>query len=494
MRSVGQSRSRYRPENLPPESLRPWLADIANRLQVPLEFPAIPSIVIVSSVIGNQVRIRPKRKDDWTITPNLWGAIVGRPGVLKSPTIGEALKPLHRLVAEAQAAHKESLKSFGFEKEKTEALKAAAKKRLKSAAEKGRDLDQFRDQFDAEDISEPVERRYLTNDTTVEKYGELLNQNPNGLLIFRDELTGWLRSLDEDERARDRAFYLEAWDGDKPFTYDRIGRGTLHIANTTTSILGGIQPGPLEGYLRGALNQSKGDDGLFQRLQMLVYPEIVGDPEYIDEWPNKEAKNKAYEIFERLRAIDAAKLGVELDDRGKPFLRFDADAQEFFAEWYLELTRSLRAGGDHPALESHFAKYRSLMPSLALIFQLCDSAAKGFVGFEGCVSLDSAERAAAWCSFLEKHARRIYGLGLGAIAIHAKTLAEHLQKGDLEEGFTARDVYLLKGWAGLSNAKAVEGPLDLLESLGWLESVTLNTGGRPKTVYTINPRIKDVKL
>ncbi len=133
------------------------------------------------------------------------------------------------------------------------------------------------------------------------------------------------------------------------------------------------------------------------------------------------------------------------------------------------------------------------MPSLALIFELCDGAVTAFEGFVGSVSLSSAQRAAAWCSFLEKHARRIYGLGLGAVAIHAKTLATHLQKGDLEDGFTSRDVYLLKGWAGLSSAKAVEGPLELLENLGWLRSVTLDTGGRPKTVYCISPRIKEVK-
>jgi putative DNA primase/helicase len=30
----------------------------------------------------------------------------------------------------------------------------------------------------------PVERRYLVNDTTVEKLGELLNHNPNGLPLF----------------------------------------------------------------------------------------------------------------------------------------------------------------------------------------------------------------------------------------------------------------------------------------------------------------------
>jgi putative DNA primase/helicase len=56
----------------------------------------------------------------------------------------------------------------------------------------------------------PVELRYLVNDTTVEKLGEVLNQNPNGLLLFRDELSGFLHTMDRRGHENDRAFYCEA--------------------------------------------------------------------------------------------------------------------------------------------------------------------------------------------------------------------------------------------------------------------------------------------
>ena len=46
-------------------------------------------------------RIRPKRHDDWTVVPNLWGAIVARPGMLKTPALREVLKPLRNLAAKA---------------------------------------------------------------------------------------------------------------------------------------------------------------------------------------------------------------------------------------------------------------------------------------------------------------------------------------------------------------------------------------------------------
>jgi hypothetical protein len=50
------------PDMLPP-SLCPWLRDIAERMQIPLEFPAVTALVSLSSLIGRKLAIRPKRLD-----------------------------------------------------------------------------------------------------------------------------------------------------------------------------------------------------------------------------------------------------------------------------------------------------------------------------------------------------------------------------------------------------------------------------------------------
>jgi hypothetical protein len=120
-----------------------------------------------------------------------------------------------------------------------------------------------------------VEQRYIVNDTTVEKLGELLNHHPNGLLLFRDELSGFLHTLDRAGHENDRAFYCEAWHGTDAYTYDRITRGTLHIRAACLSVLGGLQPGPLERYLREVFGGG-GDDGLIQRFQLAVWPDVPG--------------------------------------------------------------------------------------------------------------------------------------------------------------------------------------------------------------------------
>jgi len=84
-----------------PDALAPWVDDIANRLQCPPDYVAVTAVTSLGAVIGRRIGIKPQRKTDWTEIPNLWGAFIGRPGLLKSPAMNEALRPLHRLEAEA---------------------------------------------------------------------------------------------------------------------------------------------------------------------------------------------------------------------------------------------------------------------------------------------------------------------------------------------------------------------------------------------------------
>ena len=114
----------------------------------------------------------------------------------------------------------------------------------------------------AESEDPPARRRYVTNDSTVEKLGELLADNPRGILVFRDELLKFLKNLDKEGWEGSRSFYIEAWDGTGRFTFDHIGRGTVEIEAACVSVLGGIQPGPLQAHLRAALAGGAGDDSL----------------------------------------------------------------------------------------------------------------------------------------------------------------------------------------------------------------------------------------
>ncbi len=103
-------------------------------------------------------------------------------------------------------------------------------------------------------------RRFIVNDVTVEKLGKLLKENPRGLLMVRDELSGFLANLERKEYQTDRAFYLTAFNGKKSYTYDRIGRGTIFITHVTLSMIGGIQPSRIIPLIQ-AIQRGINDDG-----------------------------------------------------------------------------------------------------------------------------------------------------------------------------------------------------------------------------------------
>ena len=467
-----------------PEKFRGWIEDIAERLQCPIDFPAVASMVVLAGIVGRKVGIRPKRRDDWLVIPNLWGAVIGRPGIMKTPALAEPLNVLKRLEIDAKQAFDQQrgehetllLVAGATRKNREEELKKAAK----SDANKAREIAAEIIGLDA--VPEPV-RRYLVNDGTVEKLGELLAQNPNGLTIFRDELTSLLKSLDKEGQEGARGFYLTAWNGDSRYTYDRITRGTLDITAACVSLIGGIQPGPLGDYLRAAVKGGAGDDGLLQRFQLMVWPDTSTSWHNVDRFPDSAAKQRAYETCERLDALDVASIGTELSESdSQPFLKFDNDAQDVFDGWREKLELRLRSDCDHPAVESHLSKYRSLVPSLALLIHLADEPDGGPV------SATATLKAVAWASYLESHARRIYGAVSHRASSGAKALASKLLKNELSASFALRDVYR-NGWTHLGTRDEVDEAVNVLIDLDWLREVhEERDSGRPPTWYVVNPK------
>ena len=464
-----------------PDSLRPWIEDIAERVQCPPDFPAIGAMISLAAVVGRKIGIRPKRQDDWLEVPNLWGAIVGRPGVMKSPALRASMQPLARLEAKAREGYDEELsdwmRALELHKLKREGAKANIVKQLRKGDEVGTDA--LPDDF-AE--GQPQARRYVVNDCSVEALGEILRGNPNGTLAYRDELIGLLKSLDKEGNEGARGFFLSAWSGTDAYTFDRIGRGlNLRIDACCLSLLGSIQPAVIGGYLRQTV-AAGGGDGLLSRFQLLVWPDIAGEWRNVDRWPDSEAKATAFTMFERLDSLDPLAIGATADDGGIPYLRFDPDAQELFTEWRADFEPRIRSGNDHAAFESHLSKYRKLVPSLALLIHLADNTT-------GAIGSTSLLKALAWAEYLESHARRAYASVTQAEAESARALLHRIRRSEVADPFTPRDVYL-KHWANLSRPEEVHEAVRFLADLDYLRKEDQSTGGRPKAAIWINPKAR----
>lgn len=480
----------FDPCALLPKVLGEFVLDEADRMPCPPDYIAAAAIVFLGSLIGASCGIKPKTRDDWLVVPNLYGAVIGDPSAKKSPALAVVTRLIERLEKVEAQKHVQALAAYDAELMAFEARQATLKAEMKNAA--GSPDGAARMAAAVESMkslvppAKPQMRRLKTNDGTIEKIGDLLTTNPNGLLVYRDELMGLLSAWEKDGHEGDRTFYLEAWNGTGSYCVDRIGRGTTTIENHCLSVFGGIQPDLLEKYLADMASKLD-NDGRIQRFQVLTFPEKV-EWEWRDRYPVTSVREAVQTIFEKLAGLDPLTVGAYPADAFSkvPYFRLDEEAQNLFVGWCKELHTVLIPCEQNPMLKQHLGKYEKLFCSLALILHLVEGGGER-------VSLTNAQRAASWCEYLRGHARRVYGLVEASKVTSANLLAKRIAAGKLADGFTAREV-MRKQWTRLTTSAEVERALAILEENGWVQSVESDNsavGGRPTVRYAINPRIKD---
>ena len=272
--------------------------------------------------------------------------------------------------------------------------------------------------------------RYLVNDSTYEMLVAIAKANPNGFLVFRDELQGWFHSLNKENQKEARGLYLTGWSGTEGYATDRIGRGHVRAERVNISLIGTIQQNVIRMIVYDAVTGGVGDDGLVARFQLAVYPDPVTDFKYQGGRANVEAAEQYEQLISDLAQIDPINLGCSFTSDGRAYLQFSKEAQGLFETWRNSLENRIRnpKSDEHPVMLAHLGKYRSLVPKLALIIHLAE-------GGVGDISVTAVKKALGWVKVLEGHARRIYHTATNRTMQSALTLASKIEKGLLKTGF-----------------------------------------------------------
>jgi hypothetical protein len=467
-----------------PDALRNVAEDAAERMQVPIDFTAVAGVIALAGATNRRAFLTPKQYDlEWRIYPNLYGGIAARSGFLKSPTVRMFTAPLMKIQSAWRKQFVDAMEVHERQLENRKTLPVTERANMPEP-------------------SKPTRRRVVINDATYEKVHALLADNAAGLFVILDELCGWLAALDRPGREGERQFYLSCHDGDTPAISDRIGRGTVDVPAACLSMFGGIQPKRLRSYLSGDEGVALSDDGLMQRFQLLVWPDVTGEWKLVDRAPNEPAWRRYERIIERV---------VTLNPDAPVEFRFDADAQKVFFDWYEENQCRVRSGKLSDVLAEHLGKYSKVFGALALLFELADRLAADVGLASRCATTNlplgavrpgehvkitylNAWRARQWTHYLESHARRIYGLA-SPEQFSTRELAGKIRARsvcpDGSDTFTVRDVEH-KDWRGLTSTERVKAACADLAKLNWLRPVTgtkTDKGGRPSLAYQINPKV-----
>jgi Protein of unknown function (DUF3987) len=317
--------------------VRQFVEECAASLPTPPDLVALPALVTVGAAIGNARTLR--LKAGWDESAALYGATVGDPGTMKSQALAEAAKPLQR--------------------------------------------------------EESDTRRTWTSDTTVERLGGLLQENPRGLALIRDELSGWVKSLNQYKapgRGADRQFYLSAWSG-VPSNVDRKG---VNGGNTRISVpqpfLSVIVCIPL-GVLPDLQERRGQQDGFIDRI-LFAWPEPVPA-----RWVNEVVSTSAIMSYEEL-IHKLLNLDWPSQPTPKPLL-LTPEAQKCFQEWVDSHCQEMEGGTCPPALKNFYAKLKGYCGRLALIHALTTDPAANEV------KVESVMAAAAQVDYFKGQAAKV---------------------------------------------------------------------------------------
>lgn len=451
-----------------PDAIRDAVIDLADRLQCPPDYLAVAMLSAAGAVVGNTVGIFPYANDEsWEVYPALWGGVVGDPGSKKSPSLQSAHKPIQHLEEQAAQKHVQDMLIY-------EQAKAQYDQTIKaSKSNKG-------NVFNLAPPVEPKRERFIVNDSTYQALGVILSDNQRGVLVLADELSGLLQSLDTAGQEAARGFYLSGWSGTGSYTFDRIERGTISLSRFCLSVFGGFQPDRVRAYVKQSQRGSSKNDGLLQRFQLLVWPDPMPHFTMVDRPPNQQAISKFHQAVLNLTKLSQSAIkDARSLASGAQLLHFTPNAQQAFNSWYGKNENMLTNGGLDPARQSHFAKYRSLIPALALLFHLLD-------GHPGPVCEDCLNKAVYFSEYLKRHADRVYASVSGHDHAAVQVLASRLLNGQIKDGFTCRTLSL-KGWSGLATKEQAQAAIDALVEYNWLIESESRSGGRPSVKYALNP-------
>lgn len=204
---------------------------------------ASASLVAVAAALGANVKI--KVNSDWSERLVIWMNILGAPSAKKTPPLDAALSVL-----------------AGFDR-------VNAQNRADAIGRILANKDMSKKDKDEEIRKIPFMRRYITTDPTLEKLADILgrgDQKDAGILLKRDELVGWIGSMDAykagGKAEMDRGKWLTAASGGFE-SVDRVGRGEVVVGNFAVSVVGTMQP---ERLLESSKKYGLQTDGLMQRF------------------------------------------------------------------------------------------------------------------------------------------------------------------------------------------------------------------------------------
>ena len=342
------------PVNTFPKSLQNYIVESAAALNIDPAYVGPSVLAVTASVIGSAWGV--ELKNSWSEPAIVWLATVAVSGSGKSPGLDAAIEPIRAIQKDADKRYKEV--QMKFEKEQTLYNQSLT---LWKAAQK-KDLSQEL----PEKPIEPIIETYIVDDTTPEALVEILEQNPFGVCLPKDELSGWIGGFDaysSKKAEKDLAFWL-AVHGGRSYRSNRKTEKKLAIASTpAVSICGGIQPGILRKIL--TKNEHFFEAGLAARILFAMPPDR--SQHWTDDDVDDTTRLQYQNIIKKIIGLRSGK--DPLNPEEPCIVKLSKSASKLFIEFY-NANADERAAMASETQKAFWPKLTGYAARIALVFHI----------------------------------------------------------------------------------------------------------------------------
>jgi hypothetical protein len=464
-----------------PEVLQGFVRDAAAAFPCPPDYVAVPLIVVAGGALGaaRELAVKESHKQ----RASCYAAVIGPPGSAKTPAMELVVEPLLDVGDAARAEWKARMGEYeaqldDYESELKEWKKTHSGDRPKKP-------------------ERPTLDRTTVDDFTTEALVRVLQENPRGVTLPKDELVAWVLSMNAYRQGKgsDQQFFLSAWSG-KDYTGDRSGtheQGPLCVRRPFLSIVGGLTPDNLT-VLRGDVGgRTAKKDGHLDRL-LLSYPR---EPEVAEEnWAviSERTRQTWAAVVAKIRTLEMVPVtagGLVVGHR--PYLVKLTDSGRQAWRRYTRAHAAEVNAEDFPRhLKSPWSKFKGYCARLALILHVLRWACGEDCGED--VDGESLNRAATLVAYFKSHARKVYAaidaspsVGLG------RRLLDWIRR-ESKSRFTRRNAYRALR-PSCSTVADVDPVLALLADHGFIRPLPsagpVRSGRKASPEYEAHPSLLD---
>ena len=254
-----------------PEMIQDIIKDYYEAYRLPIDYHATSILVAASIAIGNTYAAYYKRGQVYPAM--IWAAVVGFPSSGKSPAIDFGVWPLMAIEKRYREEHNVHIQNWQMQKAKS----IVSGEEMEALKPKSKDL--------------------IINDATVESINVALVNNPKGLLLYQDELMGWINSMNSYRKGSDLEYYLSTWSG-KSAKISRSMKEAMFIPNPFVSAIGGVQPGKITALA----SDGKASNGFLARI-LFAWPDEMEKPLESDKEPKQDSFDNYRGIIDFLNGL-----------------------------------------------------------------------------------------------------------------------------------------------------------------------------------------------